>query len=398
MTEVVAEPAEAGRPSATAMIWSARQRARLVRVCTAIVRDPVTAEDLAQETLLEAWRHQHKLTDPSGADAWLNAIARNVCRRWLTAQRRKPVPAVDPQRDTDESSSAPDLDAVLERDELVELLNQALAHLPPATREALVGHYVEQRSHAEIADRLGTSADAVSMRVTRGKARLRFLLETRFGDEAIAEGWLRRDEAGWRPTRLRCVDCGSARVSLRHTADELAFRCQACDPFGLKVRLPLDTPVFSALLGNVRRPSAIEARVAAWSMQYWSPAEPTGQVQCVRCGRSVPMRPYVRADGHNWSGRHGWYVTCPACGEQVSGSVAGHALALPEVMAARRREPRLRSLPIRDVEHDGLPAKLVGFAGPDGVESATAVFLRDTLRLVHVETTTPLPVLTADGG
>ena len=84
MTEVL--------PSA---LWSRHQRDRLVRVCTAIVRDPVAAEDLAQETLLEAWRQQHKLVDPDGASRWLDAIARHVCRRWLSAQGRLPRPDTD---------------------------------------------------------------------------------------------------------------------------------------------------------------------------------------------------------------------------------------------------------------------------------------------------------------
>ena len=76
-------------------LWSPAQRARLVRLCTAVVGDASAAEDLAQETLLTAWRLQHRLTDPSGADAWLNAIARNVCRRWL---RRRGSRAWTPRR------------------------------------------------------------------------------------------------------------------------------------------------------------------------------------------------------------------------------------------------------------------------------------------------------------
>ena len=72
-------------------LWSPAQRARLVRLCTAVVGDTSAAEDLAQETLLTAWRLQHRLTDPSGADAWLNAIARNVCRRWLRDRGSAPA-------------------------------------------------------------------------------------------------------------------------------------------------------------------------------------------------------------------------------------------------------------------------------------------------------------------
>ena len=359
------------------LLWSPAQRARLVRLCTAVVGDASAAEDLAQETLLTAWRLQHRLVDPAGADAWLNAIARNVCRRWLRARRSTPVPTAG--LETDE---ARDLDSVLEREEVVELLDRALAMLPAATREALVGHYVEELSHAEIADRIGTSADAVSMRVSRGRSRLRYLLETRFADDAVAEGWSRRGDVGWRPTRLRCPGCGKGGVLMRQDATEVAFRCRTCDPdaSSMSTRMPLDTPVFGALLGDVRRPSAVQTRVAAWTDAYWASTDPS----CVRCDRPVSPLPYTRDDVESWSGRHGWYAECDGCGEVVSGSVAGITLARPEVRAALRREPRLRLLPTRDVVRDGADAKVVSVGTDDGTPVVSAVFLADSLRLVHV--------------
>jgi RNA polymerase sigma-70 factor (ECF subfamily) len=355
-------------------VWSPAQRARLVRLCAAVVGDRSAAEDLAQETLLEAWRHQHRMTDPSGADAWLNAIARHVCRRWLRARGRLPMPVAELA-----SSEAHDLDSVLEREELVELLDRALGLLPAATRDALVGHYVDELSHAQIADRLGTSADAVSMRVSRGRSRLRYLLETRFADDALAEGWAGRSDAGWRTTRLRCPDCGRPTMQLRHDADEVAMRCTSCDPDGLSVRLPLDAPAFGALVGDVRRPSAIRSRLADWVHGYWRSSRPT----CVRCARPVRPRPYVREEVERWSARHGWHVACTHCGEVVTSSVTGIALALPEVRAAMRRDPRLRALPVLDVVRGGAAAKVVGFGRDDG-PVVSAVFLRDSLRLVHV--------------
>lgn len=59
------------------------ERARLVRLCAYFSHDPGAAEDLAQETLLEAWRHADRLHDPTGYSAWLAAIARNVSLRTL---------------------------------------------------------------------------------------------------------------------------------------------------------------------------------------------------------------------------------------------------------------------------------------------------------------------------
>jgi RNA polymerase sigma-70 factor (ECF subfamily) len=358
------------------LLWSPAQRARLVRLCAAVVGDASAAEDLAQETLLTAWRLQGRLTDPAGAEAWLGAIARNVCRRWLRARGSEPVPTGDL-----ETGEAQDLDSVLEREELVELLDRALGLLPAATREALVGHYVEELSHAQIADRIGTSADAVSMRVSRGRSRLRYLLETRFAEDAVAEGWSRRQDLGWHPTRLRCPDCGRAGVQMRHDATEVAFRCGACDPDGLSVRLPLDAPAFGALVGDVRRPSAVQSRVAAWTNAYWESATPA----CVRCDRPVRALRYVREDVERWSSRHGWYAECDACGEVVSGSVSGVALARPEVRAALKRDPRLRLLPVRDVVRDGADAKVVSVGTAAGEPVVSTVFLAGSLRLVHVD-------------
>jgi RNA polymerase sigma-70 factor (ECF subfamily) len=264
------------------LLWSPDRRARLVRLCAAFTGDPSAAEDLAQETLLQAWRLQDRLTDPSGADAWLGAIARNVCRRWLRARGSSAVPTSD-DAVLEGASEARDLDSVLEREELVELLDRALGLLPEATRAALVGHYVDELSHAEIAERLGTSADAVSMRVSRGRSRLRYLLETRFADDAVAEGWSTREDSGWRPTRLTCPDCGAGTMVMRHSADEVAFRCTTCEPTGLSVQLPLDAPAFGALVGEVRRPSAIRSRVTEWARSYWL-ADGTAPVPmpCVR--------------------------------------------------------------------------------------------------------------------
>src|SRR5690242_15931439 len=120
----------------TRELWRAPVRRRLVRLCAAISGDPAAAEDLAQETLLEAWRNAHKLHDPSGAESWLAAIARNVCLRDARRRGRDPVLLRDGAAD-----ERIDLDADVERAELLELLDRALALLPRETRQALVQRY-----------------------------------------------------------------------------------------------------------------------------------------------------------------------------------------------------------------------------------------------------------------
>lgn len=361
-----------GNPHPTPPLWTSAQRSRLVRVCAAVV-GPGAAEDVAQEALLEAWRSRERLVDPDGVDAWLGAIARNVCRRWLRAQGAdRSVP----------SASVPEqgvgLDDVLEREDVVDLLERALGRLPAATATALVGHYVDGLSHAEIAAGLGTTTDAVSMRVSRGRARLRHLLETEYADDTT--DWSRPD-AGWRATRLPCADCGRPGMEMRRDASEVAFRCRRCDAGGLSSRLSLGAPAFAALVGDLRRPTALQSRLAAWTHSYWAQDAP----RCVRCERPVTARAYARDTAEPWPVRHGWLIECTACGEAVNSSVSGAVLALPEVRAARRRDPSLRTLPVRDVVRDGQEAKVVALGAADGTARVAVVVLEQTLRVVHVD-------------
>src|SRR5688500_17633472 len=65
------------------------ERPRLMRWMLARTGDVLMAEDIVQETYLEAWRNRHKLLDASGVVQWLNAIAQNVYLRWVRQQGQK---------------------------------------------------------------------------------------------------------------------------------------------------------------------------------------------------------------------------------------------------------------------------------------------------------------------
>jgi RNA polymerase sigma-70 factor (ECF subfamily) len=346
------------------------ERRRLVRLCAAVTGDRDAAEDLAQETLLEAWRNAHKLHDPDGADRWLSAIARNVCRRWARRRGRELPTAPE-----EAAADATDLDADLERAELVELLDSALSLLSPEAREVLVQRYVDDAPHAEIAERLGLSEDAVSMRLTRGKALLRRLLAPDLGET----------EDGWRETRVWCSECGQRKLlTLREPPPGVvSFRCPGCSPDGVASELQLANAVFARLVGDVTRPTAIIGRTADWSRMYYGEGA-TAPVDCTGCGRVVHLRRYFE-DRHGRPS-DGLYADCEACGTQVSSSARGIALAQPAVRRFRRDHPRMRSRPPRAVDFGGAPALAVRYEDVLGSAGADVVFARDTLRVLHVAT------------
>ncbi|GCE21341.1 RNA polymerase sigma factor [Dictyobacter kobayashii] len=170
------------------------ERPRLLRLCTRITGSPVVAEDMVQETLLEAWRHLDNLQDPQKFPQWLSGIARNVCLRWIRKQEHDTanllsVSALDEAGFSTlaETLTADfDVEIELERQELAALLDQAMELLPAETRTSLLERYVRESSLADIAALLGMNVNAVSMRLQRGKLALRKVLANELSLESSA--------------------------------------------------------------------------------------------------------------------------------------------------------------------------------------------------------------------
>jgi len=363
------------------------ERARVLRLCTRLTGDREAAEDLTQETFVEAWRHAHKLHDPDGRDAWLAAIAHNVYRRWARRRSRElaRVATPDPRDGPRVEESLPDgidLEIELERDELAHLLDQALALLPPDTREALVRRFVDGTPHAEIAARLGVSEDAVSMRLSRGKLALRRALATaELREAAVAYGLCAPDGERWDETRLWCLICGRHRLRGRFTAATFTLRCPACS-------LP-DLPYaragpaeMGATVGQLKSYRPAYTRLMAWVGAYVVPALPTRAVLCTACGHPAPIR----------LGPHGpvpYYVgyPYPACGHVGGTSLNGLVLTEPEGVRFWRAHPRLRKLPEREVEARGRPAIVTTFESVTGPARIDLVSARDTYETLAVHAT-----------
>src|SRR4051794_28417983 len=342
-------------------LWDDAARRRLVRLCERLTGDRHAAEDLAQETLLEAWRNAHKLHDPTGADHWLAAIARNVCLRWARSRGREPA-RLDVFEAGALADRGPNVEHELERSELVELLDGALGSLTPEAREVLVRRYVHESTHAEIAAFLGVSEDAVSMRLSRGKVQLRRLLAPQLGGEDRRE------------TRIWCAGCGRRKLVQRTEAEAISFHCPGCDVGSLSHHVDLTNPFFERLVDGAARPTTVLGRLAAWSRRYF--AGGTGTGSCTACGEQVeigldPERPGLRA-------------VCASCERSVSSSLRGLACGLPEVRALRRAHPRARLVLLGDVEHEGVPSTVVRCEALLAGARIDAVFARDNMRLLAV--------------
>jgi RNA polymerase sigma-70 factor, ECF subfamily len=156
----------------------ARHQEQLFRRALALVGDADLAADMVQEAFIRAYSGLAS-ADPHRFAGWIYRILRNLCLDELRAPRHKgaalPVDlraGGDPARD-------------LERRELGNSLDHALAGLTPTLREAFVLKHVEGLSYEEMAAQTGAAEGALKMRVKRAREALQQLLQPMDGDGAM---------------------------------------------------------------------------------------------------------------------------------------------------------------------------------------------------------------------
>jgi RNA polymerase sigma-70 factor (ECF subfamily) len=141
------------------------------------------AEDMVQETFLDAYRGWRGFEGRSEATTWLYTIARRACTRMHRTRAGEPremetLEELLPGRD-DEVADLSRVDPFDEsvRREARERVDRALAELPEDFRMALVLVDLAELSIAEVARVLGIPENTVKTRVHRARLKLRKVVE-----------------------------------------------------------------------------------------------------------------------------------------------------------------------------------------------------------------------------
>lgn len=367
----------------------AAERPRLVRLCARLSGNWDAAEDLAQETLLRAWRHIDRLQEVGQAASWLSGIARNVCLEWSRRSYREQRRLIQPALDANQLPNDFDLEFELEREELVTLLDQALALLPLETRAVLVQRYVEESPYAEIAARLGLSANAVAVRAHRGKLAFQRVLANELRAEAVAFGLLDGESHPWAETRIWCPQCGDHRLlgRFQKSTPTSAFelRCPACSEGAIASRADLSIPFFAELLGDVKTYRPAFSRLLNSVGNYCRRALALQDAPCLVCGRETAIwlgpRSDVRSDDCS---RYEARIVCRTCHWETNNALDSLVLTLPEAQQFWRAYPRLRILPTREIEANNAPAFLTRLRSVTSEAGLDIITLRDTLEMIGI--------------
>ncbi len=153
------------------------------RIAYRILQDPHDAEDAMQETFLTVYRRINSFRGESKFSTWLYRLATNVALDMIRARQRKQGRDVVWDDSEEEGAPLPDTftplpEELLLRQEAIDLLEEAIAHLSPKLRTALVLYELEGLPMREVAEILGISESAAKVRVHRARAQLqKYLVE-----------------------------------------------------------------------------------------------------------------------------------------------------------------------------------------------------------------------------
>ncbi len=135
------------------------------------------AEEITQDTFLQAYKRLATLKEPQRFIGWLYVIASNLCSSWLRKKRLQ-TQSLE-QTDTEQLEEEAYSEFVVEENERIsgeaqrDVVKKLLAKLEESERTVMTLHYFGEMSCTEIGAFLGVSANTVKSRLRRAQQRLK---------------------------------------------------------------------------------------------------------------------------------------------------------------------------------------------------------------------------------
>ena len=141
------------------------------------VKDFHYAEEITQDTFLQAYKKLSTLKNPNQFAGWLYVIANRLCINWI--QRHKPAMQSledTPMEEIEESSYVHYTSEQRETEDTEhrhEIAEKLLSKLPESERTVMTLHYLGEMTAKEISKFLGVSVNTITNRLWRARKRLR---------------------------------------------------------------------------------------------------------------------------------------------------------------------------------------------------------------------------------
>ncbi len=152
-----------------------RYQQKVLKLVLRYIRDPMEAEDVAQEAFIKAFRAIGSFRGDSAFYTWIYRIAINTAKNALVASKRRPVSfgidVQDPEQGDLEArltdGETPEQLALTE--EIRETVNAAMGDLPEELRTAIVLREIDGLSYEEIAASMDCPVGTVRSRIFRAR-------------------------------------------------------------------------------------------------------------------------------------------------------------------------------------------------------------------------------------
>lgn len=148
----------------------------MLRLALSILRHPQNAEDAVSQAVITAYQKIDSLRNPDAFKPWMMKITARCCYDFLRRGKRE-LPAAEPVSS----------DAGVFVEPLQDTLYAKIQRLSAGQARVLTLYYYENFSADEIAQILGIPRTTVSMRMSRGRAKLKAMIEEEEREERMNE-------------------------------------------------------------------------------------------------------------------------------------------------------------------------------------------------------------------
>lgn len=137
--------------------------------CRYLTRDPIHAEDLAQEVFVKAYFGLRTFQGQSSVRHWLQRIKVNHCLNYIRKQRGKTFLSMDDDPSLADIPVPPAAEQFIHLTAEQQRIAGILSSMPDTLRIPLIMCDMDDHSYEEIAAALGIGLSAVKMRIKRGR-------------------------------------------------------------------------------------------------------------------------------------------------------------------------------------------------------------------------------------
>jgi len=135
-----------------------RHQKSIQRVCYRFTGNTEDAADLTQEVFVKAYRSLSKFRGGSAFSTWLYRIAVNACLSFKASRKNR---AEEWDEDHDIVAEGPSAEESLDSRMNAQTVHAALETLPEKQRVTVIMKVLEERTHAEVAEILGSNVGTV---------------------------------------------------------------------------------------------------------------------------------------------------------------------------------------------------------------------------------------------